>query len=78
MLTDSADQSSAQSGAVGAVLADETTAARNSPATADHCEDMTGKALGGGGAYSYGYDSAGNPTLAVAGYYRPSDRNLPH
>jgi hypothetical protein len=77
VLTDSADQSSSESGAVGAVLGDETTAARNSPATADDADDMTGTTVGVSGAYSYGYDSAGNPTLAAADY-RSSDRNVPH
>jgi hypothetical protein len=44
-----------------------TTPARNSPATANDPNDVTGKAPRVSGAYIYGYDSAGNPTLADAG-----------
>jgi hypothetical protein len=44
-----------------------TTPARNSPATAIDADDVTGKAPSGRGAYIYGYDSAGNPTLTDAG-----------
>jgi hypothetical protein len=51
-----------------------TTAARNAPARAD---DATGKAPGVSGAYIYGYDSAGNPTIADAGSYRSCDRKPP-
>jgi len=44
------------------------TAARNSPATADDADEVTGKVPSVSGAYIYGYDSAGNPTLTDAGY----------
>ena len=54
-----------------------TTAARNPPATADDADDVTGRAPGVRGAYIYGYDSAGNPTLTDAGYSRSSDRQRP-
>ena len=54
-----------------------TTAVRNSPATADDADDVTGKAPSVSGAYIYGYDSAGNPTLTDAGCYGSSDRKLP-
>jgi hypothetical protein len=54
-----------------------TTAARDSPAAADDAADVTGKPSSGSGAYVYGYDSAGNPTLADAGYACSSDAKLP-
>jgi hypothetical protein len=54
------------------------TAARDSPATAGDVDDVTGKAPSGSGAYIYGYDSAGNPTLTDAASYSSSDRNPPH
>lgn len=44
-----------------------TMAARNSPATADGADDATGNAPSVSGAYIYGYDAAGNPTLTDAG-----------
>ncbi len=53
------------------------TAARNSPAIVDDADDMTGKVPSVSGAYIYGYDSAGNPTLADAGYPCSSDGKLP-
>ena len=53
------------------------TAARSSPAAADDAGDVTGKPPIGGGAYIYGYDSAGNPTLADAGYSCSPDPKLP-
>jgi hypothetical protein len=53
------------------------TAARNSPATADDADEVTGKVPSVSGAYIYGYDSAGNPTLLDAGYYCSSDRMPP-
>jgi hypothetical protein len=43
-----------------------TTAARQSPATAGDEGDVPRKAPSGSGAYIYGYDSAGNPTLTDA------------
>jgi hypothetical protein len=43
-----------------------TTAARTSPAAADDAADVTGKPPIVSGGYIYGYDSAGNPTLADA------------
>jgi hypothetical protein len=52
------------------------TAARKSRATADDAADVTGKPSIGSGAYIYGYDSAGNPTLADAGYSWSSDAKL--
>jgi hypothetical protein len=54
-----------------------TTAARNSPAAAGDAADVTGKPPIGSGAYIYGYDSAGNPTLADAGYSCSSDAKPP-
>jgi hypothetical protein len=51
-----------------------TTAARNSPA-ADDAADVTGKPPIVG-AYIYGYDSAGNPARADAGYSCCSDAKL--
>ncbi len=54
------------------------TAARDSPATAADAGDLTGNAPSVSGAYIYGYDSAGNPTLTDAANYRSSDRNPPH
>jgi hypothetical protein len=54
-----------------------TTAARTSPATADDAADVTGKPPIVSGGYIYGYDSAGNPTLADAGYSCSSDARLP-
>jgi hypothetical protein len=54
------------------------TAARGSPATAGDADDVTGKAPSGGGAYIYGYDSAGNPILTDAANHCFSDRNPPH
>jgi hypothetical protein len=47
------------------------TPARSSPVTASDPGDMAGKVPGVSGAYIYGYDSAGNPTLTDAGCYRP-------
>jgi hypothetical protein len=54
------------------------TAARDSAATAGDAKDVTGKATGGSGAYIYGYDSAGNPTLADAANSCSSDHTPPH
>lgn len=54
------------------------TAAGDSPATAGGADDVTGKAPSRSGAYIYGYDSAGNPTLTDAANYCSSDRNPPH
>jgi hypothetical protein len=54
-----------------------TTAARKSRGTADDAAGVTGKPPIGSGAYIYGYDSAGNPTLADAGYSCSSDAKLP-
>lgn len=54
-----------------------TMAVRGSPATDSDADEVTGEALGVSGAYIYGYDSAGNPTLTDAGNYWPSGRNLP-
>ena len=42
-----------------------TTAVRTSPVTAD---DLPGKAPSLSGAYIYGFDDAGNPTLTDSGY----------
>jgi hypothetical protein len=53
-------------------------AARDSPATTNDADEVTGNAPGVSGAYTYGYDSAGNPTLTDAGNYWSSDRNSPH
>ena len=53
-----------------------TTAARQSPAAADDADDVTGKAPGVSGAYIYGYDSSGNPTLTDAGYQYSNDGKL--
>ncbi len=53
-----------------------TTPARHSPAAADDADEVTGKAPGVSGAYIYGYDSAGNPTLTDAGYQYSSDGKL--
>ncbi len=55
-----------------------TTAAGNSPATADDVDDVTGEAPSVSGAYIYGYDSAGNPTLTDVGHYGISDGKLPN
>jgi hypothetical protein len=51
-------------------------AARDSPATADDSDDVTGKPPSVSGAYIYGYDSAGNPTLTEAGCSCSAGRNL--
>ena len=40
-----------------------TTAARNSPATADDEDDVTGEVPSVSGVHTYGYDSAGSLTL---------------
>ena len=48
--------------------------ARNSLVTADDADDVTGKAPSVRGAYIYGFDSAGNPTLAEARYHGISDK----
>jgi hypothetical protein len=53
------------------------TAARDSPALADDAGGATGNVPRIIGAYRYGYDSAGNPTLSDAGSYWSSDRNPP-
>ncbi len=53
------------------------TPARDSSATAGDANDVTGKAPGSSGAYIYGYDSAGNPTLTDAANCS-SDSNPPH
>ena len=53
------------------------TAARNSPATADDADDATGEVPSVSGAYIYGYDFAGNPTLADAGCSCSSDGKPP-
>jgi hypothetical protein len=55
-----------------------TTTARDSPATTDDPGRVAGNAPRISGAYIYGYDSAGNPTLADARNYRSADRNPPH
>jgi hypothetical protein len=54
------------------------TAGGDSAATAGDADDVAGKAPGGSGAYIYGYDSAGNPTLSDAANCCSSDRNPPH
>jgi hypothetical protein len=55
-----------------------TAAAHNFPATAHDADEVTGNAPSVSGAYIYGYDSAGNPTLADAGdYYYSSDHQPP-
>lgn len=54
-----------------------TTEVRNSPATGDDTDDVTRKAPRVSGAYIYGYDYAGNPTLRVVGDSCASDRKLP-
>jgi hypothetical protein len=51
--------------------------ARNSPATGSDPDDVTGNAPIVNGAYIYGYDSAGNPTLTDARHCRSSDGKLP-
>jgi len=53
------------------------TAAPDSTSTEADANDVTGKAPAGSGAYIYGYDSAGNPTLTVAANCCSSDRNPP-
>jgi hypothetical protein len=50
-----------------------TATARNSPVTADDEDDVTGKAPSARGAYIYGFDSSGNPTLTDSRYYGISD-----
>ena len=54
-----------------------TTAARNAPVTAEYADDLTAKAPSVSGAYIYGYDSAGNPTLTDACYSGISDGKVP-
>jgi hypothetical protein len=54
-----------------------TTSARNSPATAFDPDHVTGNAPSVRGAYVYGYDSAGNPTLTDDVSDRPSDGKVP-
>ncbi len=44
------------------------TAARKSPATANDADEVTGQVPSVNGAYMYGYDSTGNPTLSDGGY----------
>ena len=53
-------------------------AARDSTTTASDANEVTGKATGGSGAYIYGYDSAGNPTLTDAANSCSSDHTPPH
>jgi hypothetical protein len=53
------------------------TPARNSPGRASEPGDVTGNVPGVSGAYIYGYDSAGNPTLTDASYYRSPHGKLP-
>jgi hypothetical protein len=53
------------------------TPVRSSRATATDPDGVTGTAPSVNGAYIYGYDVAGNPTLTDAGYYRSSDGKLP-
>ena len=52
-------------------------AARDSRATADDADDVTGQAPSVGDAYIYGYDSAGNPTLTQASSCCSSEPKLP-
>ncbi len=60
-----------------------TTAARNCPATSDDAHDahdadnVTREVPSVSGAYIYGYDTAGNPTLSDVGYSGISDGELP-
>lgn len=54
-----------------------TTAAPNSPATATDPDGVTGTAPKVGGAYIYGYDFSGNPTLTDAACYCSSEGKLP-
>jgi hypothetical protein len=49
---------------------------RDCRTTATDPDELTGKETSVGGAYLYGYDFAGNPTLTDAGY-RSSDGKLP-
>jgi hypothetical protein len=49
----------------------------NSRATPTDPEDVVGNAPSVSGAYIYGFDSVGNPTLTDAGYYCSSDGKLP-
>ena len=70
MSSHSADQTS--SGIAGLT----TTAAGNSPAMADDVDVVTGEVPSVSGAYIYGYDSAGDPTLTDADYYGISDGKL--
>jgi hypothetical protein len=53
------------------------TAARNSPAAADKADEVPGMVPSVSGAYIYGYDSAGNPTLTDVGYLGVSAGKLP-
>jgi hypothetical protein len=52
-------------------------AASSSQAAADDADDLIGKAPSVSGAYIYGYDSDGNPTLTEASCSYSSDRKLP-
>jgi hypothetical protein len=54
-----------------------TTPVRNSADTASDPDDVIGTAPIVSGAYIYGYDSAGNPTLTNAGWYHRSHSELP-
>jgi hypothetical protein len=47
------------------------------PAAAIAAADVTDRAQSVGGAYVYGYDSAGNPTLTDAGCCNSSEDRLP-
>lgn len=44
------------------------TSARHSPTTANDADEVTGRARSVSGAFIYGYDSPGNPTLTDVGY----------
>ena len=80
MPSHSADRPPAQIAAATAALGDELAASvpvlqcLSAPGNGD---DLTAEAPGVRGAYTYGYDSAGNPTFADPGYACSSDRNLP-
>ena len=54
-----------------------TTPARHPSATAINADQVMGMAASVNGAYIYGFDSAGNPTLTDVGYYRSSGGMLP-
>ena len=72
MTSHSADRSSSRTAA-----ASPPTPARKSLAADTDAVDFTAHAQNVSGAFVYGYDSAGNPTLTDAGCYDSAEGRLP-